>query len=64
MPEQLDALIQAMERVQALEAEVTRLRLTYDERAAFKLAGQLCCAGGGSVFDAGHVIDRFLKRTK
>jgi hypothetical protein len=32
MPDDLDALIQAMERVQRLEAEVARLRLTDEER--------------------------------
>jgi hypothetical protein len=34
MPDDLDALIQAMERVQQLEAEIARLRLTDEERAA------------------------------
>ena len=34
MPDDLDALIQAMERVQQLEAEVEKLRLTDEERAA------------------------------
>jgi hypothetical protein len=34
MPDDLDALIQAMERVQQLEAEVAKLRLTDDERDA------------------------------
>jgi hypothetical protein len=34
MPDDLDALIQAMERVQQLEAEVARLRLTEEERHA------------------------------
>lgn len=34
MPEDLDALIQAMERVQQLEAEVARMRLTDEEREA------------------------------
>jgi hypothetical protein len=34
MPDDLDALIQAMERVQQLEAEVARLRLTDEEREA------------------------------
>jgi hypothetical protein len=34
MPEDLDALIQAMERVQQLEAEVAKLRLTDAEREA------------------------------
>jgi hypothetical protein len=34
MPDDLDALIQAMERVQQLEAEVARLRLTDAEREA------------------------------
>jgi hypothetical protein len=34
MPDDLDALIQAMERVQQLEAEVARLRLTEAEREA------------------------------
>jgi hypothetical protein len=64
MPDDLDALIQAMERVQHLEAEVARLRLTGDERTAFKLAGEWCCAYGGAVYSAGHAIDRFLERTK
>jgi hypothetical protein len=34
MPDDLDALIQAMERVQQLEAEVEKLRLTEAEREA------------------------------
>jgi HEAT repeat protein len=34
MPDDLDALIQSMERVQQLEAEVARLRLTDEEREA------------------------------
>jgi hypothetical protein len=34
MPDDLDALIQAMERVQQLEAEVKKLRLTDEEREA------------------------------
>ena len=38
MPDDLDALIQAMERVQQLEAEVERLRLTGMERAAMMRA--------------------------
>jgi len=32
MPDDLDALIQAMERVQQLEAQVARLRLTDEEK--------------------------------
>jgi hypothetical protein len=36
MPDDLDALIQAMERVQQLEAEVARLRLTGAEREALR----------------------------
>ena len=32
MPDDLDALIQAMERVQQLETEVARLRLTGEEK--------------------------------
>jgi hypothetical protein len=36
MPDDLDALIQAMERVQQLEAEVARLRLTDAEREAIE----------------------------
>jgi muconolactone delta-isomerase len=38
MPDDLDALIQAMERVQQLEAEVARLRLTFEERQAMMRA--------------------------
>jgi hypothetical protein len=38
MPDDLDALIQAMERVQQLEAEVARLRLTDEEREAIREA--------------------------
>jgi hypothetical protein len=34
MPDDLDALIQAMERVQQLEAEVEKLRLTEADRMA------------------------------
>lgn len=36
MPDDLDALIQAMERVQQLEAEVAKLRLTDEEREAIR----------------------------
>jgi hypothetical protein len=38
MPDDLDALIQTMERVQQLEAEVARLRLTDEEREAIGVA--------------------------
>jgi hypothetical protein len=38
MPDDLDALIQTMERVQQLEAEVARLRLTDEEREALEWA--------------------------
>jgi hypothetical protein len=38
MPDDLDALIQAMERVQQLEADVARLRLTDEEREAMMRA--------------------------
>lgn len=40
-------------------ADVT---LTDAEREAFKLAAEWCLAYGGAVYDAGHVIDRFLER--
>jgi hypothetical protein len=66
MPDDLDALIQAMERVQQLEAEVARLRLTDEERTAIGLAR--------SVFEdykmsrlhsaADEVLERLLERTK
>jgi hypothetical protein len=36
MPDDLDALIQAMERVQQLEAEVARLRPTDEERESLR----------------------------
>ena len=36
MPEQLDALIQTMERVQQLEAELAKMRLTDAEREAME----------------------------
>jgi hypothetical protein len=36
MPDDLDALIQAMERVRQLEAEVEKLRLTDEEREAIE----------------------------
>jgi hypothetical protein len=38
MPDDLDALIQAMERVQQLEAELAKLRLTDEERDALEWA--------------------------
>jgi hypothetical protein len=38
MPEDLDALIQTMERVRQLEAEVASLRLTDEEREALEWA--------------------------
>jgi hypothetical protein len=41
MPDDLDALIQAMERVQQLEAEVARLRLTDAEREAIERAADV-----------------------
>jgi hypothetical protein len=37
MPDDLDALIETMERVQQLEAEVARLRLTDAEREAISI---------------------------
>ena len=40
MPDDLDALIQAMERVQQLEAEVARLRLTEAEQLAIAWAAR------------------------
>jgi hypothetical protein len=40
MPDDLDALIQAMERVQQLEAEVARLRLTDAERLLIQSAAE------------------------
>jgi hypothetical protein len=43
MPDDLDALIQAMERVQQLEAEVARLRLTDAEREAISRVYDLLC---------------------
>jgi hypothetical protein len=43
MPDDLDALIQAMERVQQLEAEVARLRLTDEEREAISRVYDLLC---------------------
>ena len=36
MPDDLDALIQTMERVQQLEAELAKMRLTDAEREAIK----------------------------
>ena len=42
---------------------VASLRLTDDEREAFKVAAEWCRAYGGAVCSAG-VIDRFLERTK
>ena len=38
--------------------------LTDAEREAFRLAAEWCRTYGGAVYDAGHAIDRFLKRTK
>jgi len=48
MPDDLDALIQAMERVQQLEAEVARLRLTDAEREALTYA-------------AGSLLEQFIE---
>jgi hypothetical protein len=39
-------------------------KLTDEEREAFRLAAEWCRTYGGAVYDAGHAIDRFLKRTK
>jgi hypothetical protein len=52
------------EMVRDAADEIARLRLTDEERDAFKLAAEWCLAYGGSVYDAGHAIDRFLERTK
>ena len=41
MPDDLDALIQTMERVQQLEAELAKLRLTDAEREAIGRASHL-----------------------
>ena len=38
MPDDLDTLIQAMERVQQLEAKVAEMRLTDEEREALEWA--------------------------
>jgi hypothetical protein len=45
-------------------SEIARLRLTDEEREAFRLAAEWCRTYGGAVYDAGHAIDRFQKRTK
>jgi hypothetical protein len=59
MPDDLDALIQAMERVQQLEAEVARLRLTDAEREA---VAYYVGTGGPDAVDA--TLRGLLERTK
>jgi hypothetical protein len=69
MPDDLDALIQAMERVQQLEAEVETLRLTDEEREALRkvlrrvredyFAGRFADS-----VEVAAVIDGLLERTK
>jgi hypothetical protein len=66
MPDDLDALIQAMERVQELEAEVARLRLTDEERTAIGLARSVLEDYKMSRLHsaADEVLERLLERTK
>jgi len=58
MPGDLDALIQTMERVQQLEAEVARLSLTDEERQAMMRA-MYRVAGADSA-----ILWSLLERTK
>ena len=60
MPDDLDALIQAMERVQQLEAEVTSLRLTDEEREAISAAACICEDAGRT--DIAVIINTALER--
>jgi hypothetical protein len=60
MPDDLDALIQAMERVQQLEAEVASLRLTDEEREAISAAACICEDAGRT--DIAVIINTALER--
>ena len=62
MPEDLDALIQAMERVQQLEAEVAKLRLTDAEREAIEWAAKQLAYIRAD--DALATLRSLLERTK
>jgi hypothetical protein len=66
MPEDLDALIQAMGRVQALEAEVARLRLTDAEREVLATVRDIYASHGDddSCSRIAAVIDGLLERMK
>ena len=61
MPDDLDALIQAMERVQQLEAELARLRLTDAEREAVALAKSRLGTSDGD-WQADDVLAALLER--
>jgi hypothetical protein len=60
MPDDLDALIQAMERVQQLEAEVARLRITDEERAA--IGGAIASEHGRGAFAWAATLRGLLER--
>jgi hypothetical protein len=60
MPDDLDALIQTMERVQQLEAEVASLRLTDEEREAISAAACICEDAGRT--DIAVIINTALER--
>ena len=66
MPEELDALIQAMERVQQLEAEVAMLRLTDEERVDVAMWLSECLRQCSLATDGGNeeVAERWRHRSE
>jgi hypothetical protein len=66
MPDDLDALIQAMERVQQLEAEVARLRLTDEERVDVAMWLSECLRQCSLAADGGseEVAERWRHRSE
>ena len=64
MPDDLDALIQAMERVQQLEAEVARLRLTDEEREAISIVADWASGHLGEDDPGVMALVAFLGRPK
>jgi hypothetical protein len=66
MPDDLDALIQSMERVQQLEAEVARLRLTDEERVDVAMWLSECLRQCSLAADGGseEVAERWRHRSE
>jgi hypothetical protein len=66
MPDDLDALIQAMERVQQLEAEAAKLRLTDEERVDLAMWLSECLRQCSLAADGGsdEVAERWRRRSE